>query len=102
MGLGLFICLVNVHVFQSEGMIEDRRIYMHIDIIIIHCIYIYILYYIMCVYAYFIWTDIYIDLDGFRKMIDIDMPDISVCESLPFWMICISRFMTVHPPKWTQ
>lgn len=56
----------------------------------------------MCVYAYFIWTDIYIDLDGFRKMIDIDMPDISVCESLPFWMISISRFMTVHPPKWTQ
>jgi hypothetical protein len=65
-------------------------------------LYIYLLYYIMCVYAYFIWTEIYIDLDGFRKMIDIDMPDISVCESLPFWMISISRFMTVHPPKWTQ
>ena len=56
MGLGLFICLANVHVFQSEGMIEDRCIYMHIDIIFI--IYIYMFHYIMCVFAYFIWTEI--------------------------------------------
>lgn len=51
MGLGLFICLANVHVFQSEGMIEDRCIYMHIDIIFI----IYICFIILCVYLHILF-----------------------------------------------
>ena len=56
MGLGLFICLANVHVFQSEGMIEDRCIYMHIDIIFI--IYIYVSLYYVCICIFYLDRDL--------------------------------------------